>query len=82
MGALCLGGVRAWQQWPHASAHHPPPACRRRVWEGPFSSDAHYNRSLAMLNDFVIDPDDWVVAADSDEFQEWGEFSIRCGRGC
>lgn len=42
------------------------------MWEGEFSSDAHYQRTLTMLRDFVHDPADWVVVADSDEFQDWG----------
>ncbi len=47
-----------------------------RVWEGPFSSEDHYNRTLALLNDYVLDPDDWVVVADSDEFQHYGGKTI------
>jgi hypothetical protein len=42
-----------------------------RVWEGEFSSEAHMERQLHMLNDFVFDQNDWVIAADSDELQEW-----------
>ncbi|GAB4822987.1 hypothetical protein N2152v2_010033 [Parachlorella kessleri] len=47
-----------------------------RVWEGPFTSEDHYNRTLALLADYVLDPDDWVVVADSDELQDYGGQTI------
>ncbi len=43
-----------------------------RVWEGQYSSEEHMMQQLGMLNDYVSDPTDWVVAADVDEFQDWG----------
>lgn len=43
-----------------------------RVWEGQFSSEAHYEHMLIMLRDYVYSPYDWVVVADSDELQDWG----------
>ena len=43
-----------------------------RVWEGRYSEEDHLVQQLHMLNDYVSDPTDWVVAADVDEFQWWG----------
>ncbi|EFN55566.1 hypothetical protein CHLNCDRAFT_134048 [Chlorella variabilis] len=43
-----------------------------RVWEGRYSSEEHMVQQLSMLADYVSDPTDWVVAADVDEFQDWG----------
>jgi hypothetical protein len=34
-------------------------------------------QQLSMLNDYVSDPTDWVVAADVDEFQDWGGVFIK-----
>ena len=48
-----------------------------RVWTGQFSSEAHLERMLGMLNDYIADPHDWVVMADNDEFQDWGGRPIR-----
>ncbi|KAL4430583.1 hypothetical protein ABPG77_005823 [Micractinium sp. CCAP 211/92] len=43
-----------------------------RVWEGRYSSEEHMAQQLDMLQEYVADPTDWVVAADVDEFQWWG----------
>lgn len=43
-----------------------------RVWEGRYSSEEHMAQQLAMLQEYVADPTDWVVPADVDEFQWWG----------
>ncbi|KAI3425963.1 hypothetical protein D9Q98_007933 [Chlorella vulgaris] len=48
-----------------------------RVWEGQYSSEEHMVQQLSMLNDYVSDPTDWVVAADVDEFQDWGGVFIK-----
>jgi hypothetical protein len=42
------------------------------VWEGRYSSEEHLVQQLAVLDDYVSDPTDWVVAADVDELQDWG----------
>jgi hypothetical protein len=47
-----------------------------RVWEGLFSSEAHLERMLGMLGDYVFDPEDWIVMADNDEFQDWGGLKL------
>ena len=77
-----MPGVVAWRQSARAVrvpwvAERIASLGLRRVWEGAFSSEAHYNRSLTLLNDFVYDPDDWILVADSDEFQEYNGQSAR-----
>jgi len=42
-----------------------------RLWEGEYNPDEQYERHLRILNDFVLDPYDWIVIADSDELQVW-----------
>ena len=60
-----------------ATSADPGPPAWRRVWKGQFSSEAHLQRMLHVLNDFVHDPHDWIVMADNDEFQDWGGRPIR-----
>ncbi|KAI7843139.1 hypothetical protein COHA_003310 [Chlorella ohadii] len=43
-----------------------------RVWEGTYSSEEAMAQQLGMLRDYIVDPSDWVVAADVDEFHDWG----------
>lgn len=43
-----------------------------RVWEGTYSSEEAMAQQLTMLRDYIVDPSDWVVAADVDEFHDWG----------
>ncbi len=43
-----------------------------RVWTGQFSSEAHLERILIFLNEFIVEPEDWIIIADNDEFQDYG----------
>ena len=42
------------------------------MWEGTYSSEEAMAQQLGMLRDYIVDPSDWVVAADVDEFHDWG----------
>ncbi|KFM22833.1 hypothetical protein F751_5542 [Auxenochlorella protothecoides] len=47
-----------------------------RVWLGPYSGAHEMRQKLILLNGLVTSLDDWIVVANSDEFQSYGEYSI------
>ena len=51
---------------------HPRIAPAGRVWEGQYSSEAHLEQQLSMLDDYVSDPTDWIMPVDVDEFVDFG----------
>ena len=42
------------------------------IWDGQYSSEVHLKKKLEIFGQVVTHPDDWIVLADSDEFQYYG----------
>lgn len=53
-----------------------------RLWEEPFDPERHYELQLKMLKEFIDDVYDWIIIAESDEFQQWPTGLIRYGVLC
>ena len=69
-GCEVEGPVRRHSQVAHTC--RPARPAGRRVWEGQYSSEAHLEQQLGMLDDYVSDPTDWIMPVDVDEFVDFG----------
>jgi len=43
------------------------------MWQGTFSAEEHYHHHIRTLQSTIVNPEDWVIVADSDEFQAWDQ---------
>ncbi len=42
------------------------------MWIGQYSSERHLKQKLLLFNTMVESMEDWIIIADSDEFQDYG----------
>jgi hypothetical protein len=54
-----------------------PRLSNRRLWLGQYSSEGHLKLKLQILSVAVVDPEDWILMADSDEFQVYAVPQVR-----
>ncbi|GAB4814553.1 hypothetical protein N2152v2_001599 [Parachlorella kessleri] len=49
---------------------------QHRVWRGQYSSEQHLLQKLLLFNEVITDLEDWILIADSDEFQDYGGMPV------